>query len=33
LFGLIFAIPAAACLKILVEEFIKPRWLQWVREA
>ncbi|WHZ25729.1 MAG: hypothetical protein OJF51_000524 [Nitrospira sp.] len=33
LFGLIFAIPVAACLKILVEEFIKPRWLQWVREA
>jgi predicted PurR-regulated permease PerM len=33
LFGLIFAIPVAACLKILVEEFIRPRWLQWVREA
>ena len=33
LFGLIFAIPVAACLKILVEEFIGPRWLQWVREA
>lgn len=33
LFGLIFAIPAAACIKILVEEFIKPRWLQWVREV
>jgi predicted PurR-regulated permease PerM len=33
LFGLIFAIPAAACIKILIEEFIKPRWLQWVREV
>ena len=33
LFGLIFAIPVAACLKILIDEFIRPRWLQWVREA
>ena len=33
LFGLIFAIPVAACLKILIEEFIRPRWLQWVHEA
>jgi predicted PurR-regulated permease PerM len=33
LFGLIFAIPVTACLKILIEEFIRPRWLQWVREA
>ncbi|OQW32267.1 MAG: hypothetical protein A4E19_19750 [Nitrospira sp. SG-bin1] len=33
LFGLIFAIPFAACLKILIEEYIKPRWLQWVRDA
>ncbi|HWF59229.1 MAG TPA: AI-2E family transporter [Nitrospira sp.] len=32
LFGLIFAIPVAACLKILIEEFVRPRWLQWVRE-
>ncbi len=33
LFGLIFAIPVAACLKVLIEEFVRPRWLQWVREA
>ncbi len=33
LLGLIFAIPIAACLKILIEEFVKPRWLRWVREA
>ncbi|HWG96728.1 MAG TPA: AI-2E family transporter, partial [Nitrospira sp.] len=33
LFGLIFAIPAATCIKILIEEYIRPRWLQWVREA
>jgi predicted PurR-regulated permease PerM len=33
LFGLIFAIPVATCLKILIEEFIRPRWHQWVREA
>ncbi len=33
LFGLIFAIPVVTCLKILLEEFIRPRWLQWVREA
>jgi len=33
LFGLIFAIPVVTCLKILIEEFIRPRWLQWVREA
>lgn len=33
LFGLIFAIPVVTCLKILIEEFIKPRWLQWVRAA
>ena len=32
LFGLIFAIPVAACFKILIEEFVRPRWLQWVRE-
>lgn len=32
LFGLIFAIPVATCLKILIEEFIRTRWLQWVRE-
>ncbi len=33
LFGLIFAIPVVTCLKILIEEFIRPRWLQWVRAA
>jgi predicted PurR-regulated permease PerM len=33
LFGLIFAIPVAACFKILIEEFVRPRWLRWVREA
>ncbi|MDK2745408.1 MAG: AI-2E family transporter [Nitrospira sp. BO4] len=33
LFGLIFAIPVAACLKIVVDEFVRPRWLRWVREA
>jgi predicted PurR-regulated permease PerM len=33
LFGLIFAIPVVTCLKILIEEFIRPRWLLWVREA
>lgn len=31
LIGLILAIPVAACLKILIEEFIRPQWLQWVR--
>lgn len=33
LFGLIFAIPIAACFKILIEEFVRPRWLRWVRET
>jgi predicted PurR-regulated permease PerM len=33
LFGLIFAIPIASCLKILIDEFVRPRWQQWVREA
>ncbi len=33
LFGLIFAIPVAACLKILIEEFVRPRWIRWVRES
>jgi predicted PurR-regulated permease PerM len=33
LFGLIFAIPVAACIKIFVDEFVRPRWLQWVRDA
>jgi len=28
LFGLIFAIPVAACFKILIEEFVRPRWLR-----
>jgi predicted PurR-regulated permease PerM len=29
LFGLIFCIPIAACIKILFEEFIMPRWTRW----
>lgn len=29
LFGLIFAIPVAACIKILFEEFIVPKWSRW----
>jgi predicted PurR-regulated permease PerM len=29
LFGLLFAIPVAACIKILFEEFIVPRWTRW----
>jgi predicted PurR-regulated permease PerM len=33
LFGLIFSIPVAACIKIVIEEFVRPRWLQWVRDA
>lgn len=33
LFGLIFAIPVAACMKIAIEEFVQPRWQQWVRET
>lgn len=33
LFGLIFAIPVAACIKIAIEEFVQPRWQQWVRKA
>lgn len=32
-FGLIFAIPVAACMKIAMEEFVRPRWQHWVREA
>lgn len=29
LFGLIFAIPVAACIKIALEEFIVSRWSRW----
>jgi predicted PurR-regulated permease PerM len=29
LFGLILAIPVAACIKIAFEEFIVPRWSRW----
>ena len=29
LFGLIFCIPVAACIKILLEEFFVPRWSRW----
>jgi predicted PurR-regulated permease PerM len=29
LFGLIFCIPVAACIKILLEEFVVPRWSRW----
>jgi predicted PurR-regulated permease PerM len=29
LFGLIFAIPVAACIKIFFEEFVVPRWSRW----
>jgi predicted PurR-regulated permease PerM len=29
LFGLLFSIPVAACIKILFEEFIVPRWTRW----
>ena len=32
LFGLIFAIPFAACLKILFEELVLPRWTRWAAE-
>ncbi len=29
LFGLIFAIPVAACIKIAFEEFVVPQWSRW----
>jgi predicted PurR-regulated permease PerM len=29
LFGLIFCIPVAACIKILFEEFFVPKWSRW----
>ncbi len=29
LFGLVFAIPIAACIKILFEEFVVPSWTHW----
>lgn len=32
LLGLIFAIPAAACLKIAFEELVLPRWAKWAAE-
>ncbi len=32
IWGLILAIPVAACLKIFFEEVVRPRWLQWASE-
>ena len=32
LFGLIFAIPIAACVKIAFEELILPKWTRWAAE-
>lgn len=32
LFGLIFCIPIAACIKILFEEFVMPRWTRWAAQ-
>lgn len=32
LFGMIFAIPFAACLKILFQELVLPRWTRWAAE-
>lgn len=32
LFGLIFCIPVAACIKILLEEFLVPRWSRWAAQ-
>ena len=29
IFGMIFAIPVAACIKIAVEELVLPRWTAW----
>ena len=31
-YGLVLAIPVAACLKILAEELVLPRWKQWASE-
>lgn len=33
IFGMIFAIPVAACIKIAVEELVLPRWTAWARES
>jgi predicted PurR-regulated permease PerM len=30
IWGLLFAIPAAACIKILIEELLLPRIQKWV---
>jgi predicted PurR-regulated permease PerM len=32
LFGLIFCIPVAACIKILLEEFVVPSWSRWAAQ-
>jgi predicted PurR-regulated permease PerM len=32
LFGLIFAIPIAACIKIALEEWVLPQWTRWASE-
>ncbi len=32
LFGLIFAIPVAACFKILFQEWVLPKWITWAEE-
>ena len=32
LFGLIFAIPIAACIKIALEEWVLPGWTRWASE-
>ena len=32
LFGLIFGSPIAACIKILFEEFVMPRWTRWAAQ-
>jgi predicted PurR-regulated permease PerM len=31
-FGLVFCIPVAACIKILLEEFLWPRWSRWAAD-
>lgn len=32
LFGLIFAIPIAACIKIMFQEWVLPQWSRWAAE-
>lgn len=32
LFGLIFAIPIAACIKIMFQEWVLPQWTRWAAE-